>query len=104
MDECKPLGGGGFSGGGGGGSGGGGGGGGGGGDGHHLTEEERQSEDPPPEPRGRAVQVDPVTSTLKAPGSKRLKLKCDDPLSSVGFKFNLRRYNAGRARSTPTIR
>jgi hypothetical protein len=31
--------------------------------------------------------------TLKAPGSKRLKLKCDNPLSSFAFKFDLRRYN-----------
>jgi len=30
--------------------------------------------------------------TLKAPGSKRLKLKSDKLLSNVAFKFNLRRY------------
>jgi len=30
---------------------------------------------------------------LKAPGTKRLKLICDDPLSDFAFKFNLRRYN-----------
>jgi hypothetical protein len=29
---------------------------------------------------------------LKAPGTKRLKLQCDDPLSNFAFKFNLRRY------------
>ena len=29
---------------------------------------------------------------LKAPGTKRLKLKCDEPLSNNAFKFNLRRY------------
>ena len=29
--------------------------------------------------------------TLKAPGSQRLKLKYDDLLSNVAFKFNLRR-------------
>jgi hypothetical protein len=29
---------------------------------------------------------------LKPPGSKRLKLKCDAPLSNVAFKFNLRCY------------
>ena len=31
--------------------------------------------------------------TLKAPGTKRLKLKYDAPLSKFAFKFNLRRYN-----------
>jgi len=30
---------------------------------------------------------------LKAPGTKRLKLKCDILLSTCAFKFNLRRYN-----------
>jgi hypothetical protein len=29
---------------------------------------------------------------LKAPGTKRLKLKHHGPLSNVAFKFNLRRY------------
>jgi lipoate-protein ligase A len=38
------------------------------------------------------VQVDPIKPTLKAPGTKRLKLKYDDPLSNFAFKFNLRRY------------
>jgi len=32
---------------------------------------------------------------LKAPGSKRLKLRCDELLSKVSFKFNLRRYHSG---------
>ena len=41
---------------------------------------------------GRAVQVDPIEPALKAPGSKRLKLKCDHLRSSFAFKFNLRRY------------
>jgi hypothetical protein len=41
---------------------------------------------------GRAVQVDPIKPTLKAPGTKRLKLKCDDLLLNFGFKFKLRRY------------
>ena len=31
--------------------------------------------------------------TLKSPRSKRLKLQFDEPLSSVAFNFNLRRYN-----------
>jgi hypothetical protein len=30
--------------------------------------------------------------TLKAPGTKRLKLDYDEPLSNHAFKFNLRRY------------
>ena len=42
---------------------------------------------------GKAVQVDPIKPTLKAPGTKRLKLKFDKPLSSFAFTFNLRRYN-----------
>ena len=41
---------------------------------------------------GRAVQVDPIKPTLKASGTKRLTLKCDEPLSNVAFKFDLRRY------------
>jgi hypothetical protein len=39
-----------------------------------------------------AVQVDPISSTLKAPGTKRFKLKHNGLLSNFGFKFNLRRY------------
>jgi hypothetical protein len=49
---------------------------------------------PRPDPHlGRAVQVDPIKPTLKAPGTKRLKLKCHKLLSSFAFKFNLRRYS-----------
>jgi hypothetical protein len=44
--------------------------------------------------RGRAVQVDPMKPPLKAPGIKRLKLEHDEPLSSSGFNFNMRRYDA----------
>ena len=32
---------------------------------------------------GRAVQVPPIKSTLKAPGTKRLELKYDEPLSNL---------------------
>ena len=39
------------------------------------------------------MQVDPIKPTLKAPGSKRSKLKSDELLSSFAFNFNLRRYN-----------
>ena len=42
--------------------------------------------------RGRAVQVDPMKPTLKAPGSKRFEIKYDQLLSNFAFKFNLRRY------------
>jgi hypothetical protein len=42
---------------------------------------------------GRAVQVDPIKSTLKAPGIKLLKLKYGKPLSIFAFEFSLRRYN-----------
>ena len=41
---------------------------------------------------GWAVQVDPIRPTLKAPRTKRLKLKYDGPLSNFAFKFNVRRY------------
>ena len=44
-----------------------------------------------------AVQVDPIRPTLKAPGTKRLKLKYDEPVSNFAFKFNLRRYNQKQA-------
>jgi hypothetical protein len=43
--------------------------------------------------QGKAVQVDPIKPTLKAPGAKRLKLNCDEPLSNFAFNFNLRRYS-----------
>ena len=42
---------------------------------------------------GRAVQVDPIKPTLKAPGTKRLKLEYDELLSSFAFSFNLRRFS-----------
>jgi hypothetical protein len=45
---------------------------------------------------GRAVQVDPNKPTLKAPGSKRLKLEYDKLLSGFAFNLNLRRYSTGR--------
>jgi len=38
------------------------------------------------------VELEPIKPVLKAPGSKRLKLNCDIPLSNFAFKFNLRRY------------
>ena len=41
------------------------------------------------------MQVDPIKPTLKAPVTKRLKLKYDGPLSNIAFKFNLRRYTMG---------
>ena len=41
---------------------------------------------------GKAVQVEPMKPTLKAPGSTCLKLKYDEPPSEFAFKFNLRRY------------
>jgi hypothetical protein len=39
------------------------------------------------------VQIDPIKPTLKAPGTKRLKLKCDEPLSKFAFNFKSRRYS-----------
>ena len=43
---------------------------------------------------GRAVQVDPIKPKLKLPlpGTKRLKLKWNEPLSNFAFKFKLRRF------------
>jgi hypothetical protein len=38
-----------------------------------------------------------MNPTLKAPGTKRLKLKCDVLLLNIAFKFNLRRYPEGVA-------
>jgi len=42
--------------------------------------------------RGRPVLVDPIKPTLKAPGTKRLKLDFDEVLSNFTFKFDSRRY------------
>ena len=42
---------------------------------------------------GKAVQVDPIEPTLKAPGTQPLKLEFGKPLSSFAFNFNLSRYN-----------
>ena len=39
------------------------------------------------------MQVDPIKSTLKAPGIKLLKLECEELLSTFAFKLNLSRYN-----------
>ena len=39
------------------------------------------------------MQVDPIKPTLKPPGPKRLKLKCDEPLSKFAFKVNSRRHS-----------
>jgi len=41
------------------------------------------------------VQVDPIITTLTARGTKRLKLKSDEMLSSFAVQFNLRRNNKG---------
>jgi len=45
---------------------------------------------------GRAMQVDPIKTTLKPTGIKRLKLMCATLLSTSGFKLNLRRHTTGR--------
>jgi hypothetical protein len=41
---------------------------------------------------GRAVQIDSIKPMLKAPVTKRLKLKYDELVSSFAFNFNLRQY------------
>jgi len=38
------------------------------------------------------VQLDPIKPTLTAPGTKRLKVKCNGPVANFAFKFYLRRY------------
>jgi len=53
---------------------------------------------PPPaaacgQEHGKAVQVAPIKPTLKARGTKRLKLRYDELLSSFAFNLNLRRYD-----------
>jgi hypothetical protein len=40
----------------------------------------------------KAVQVDPIKPTLKAAGTKHLKLKSDEMLLCFAFNFYLRRY------------
>ena len=45
-----------------------------------------------PGDHGNAVQVDPIKPMLKAHGTKRLKLKCEEPQSNFAFKVNLRHY------------
>ena len=42
------------------------------------------------------MQVEPIKPTLKAPGSKRLKLEHGKLLSIFAFNFNLRRYSVVR--------
>ena len=42
------------------------------------------------------MQLDPIKPTLKAPGSKRLKLQYEKPPANSAFRFNLRRYNLAR--------
>ena len=43
------------------------------------------------------MQVDPIKPMSKAPGTRRLKLKHDELLSSFGFRFNLRHYSKALA-------
>ena len=48
------------------------------------------------------MQFDPIKPTLKPPGTKRLKLKYDELLSSFAFNFNLRRYTTVPGTATRT--
>jgi len=45
---------------------------------------------------GEAVQVASIKRKLKAPGTKRFKLRYDEPLSNLVFNFDLRRYTRAR--------
>jgi len=47
---------------------------------------------------GKAVQVDPIKSTLTPRGTKRLKLTYYKLLSNVALKFHLRRCTPARLR------
>jgi hypothetical protein len=51
---------------------------------------------------GGAVQVDPIKPRLKAPVTKRLRLKCGEPLSNCAYDFNMRRYTLRRPKSAAT--
>ena len=51
--------------------------------------------------KGKAVQVDSIKPTLKAPGIKLLQHKYDKPLSNFALKFNLRRYTKGSTSHPP---
>ena len=53
--------------------------------------------------RGRAVQVDPMIPTLKAPGTERLKLKCEELLSKNCFKIQLAALHRGDANQIPAV-
>jgi hypothetical protein len=53
-----------------------------------------------PHHHGTPVQVDPIEPKLKLPGTERLKLKWDEPLTIFAFKFNLRRYIMGVERKS----
>ena len=46
------------------------------------------------------MEVSPIKPILKPPGTKRLKLKCYEPLSNFAFNFNLRRYSQVDKRQT----
>ena len=39
------------------------------------------------------MHVESIEPTVQASGTKRLTRQHDEPLSTVAFKFNLRRYN-----------
>jgi hypothetical protein len=49
------------------------------------------------------VQVAPIKPLLKAPGTKRFKLKTEKLLSNFGFKFSLRRYSSVLAWPEPAV-
>ena len=49
------------------------------------------------------MQVDPIKPKLKAPGTKHLKLKCDELLSIFALKFDLRRYSMGTTVATNAL-
>jgi hypothetical protein len=44
------------------------------------------------------MQVDPVKPKLKPPGTKRLNLIYDEPLSHFAFKFHMRRHGKAATR------
>ena len=46
------------------------------------------------------MQLDPIKPTLKAPGGQRLKLKYEEPITNLAFKFNLRRSDVAHLKGT----
>jgi hypothetical protein len=49
------------------------------------------------------VQVDRIKPMLTLPGTQRLKLNCDEPLSKFAIKINLRCYTKGKNKGKESV-